>query len=83
MTFRASLFIKRFNIFLPNIMFKHVKAGKHIERVFTHEISPRDEIIPVYGEMYLTVQAFLPRRNFIPGQTYPCQKDRDEVSSQD
>ena len=46
------------------------------ERVFTREISSRDEIIPVYGEMPLTVYAFLPRWNFIPVWTYSCQKQR-------
>ena len=36
-------------------MFKHVKVGKHVDRVFTSEISSRDEINSVYGEMYPTV----------------------------
>ena len=38
--------------------------------------SSRDEIIPVYGEMSLTVYTFLPRRNFIPGWTHSALKDR-------
>ena len=49
--------------------------------MFSSEISSRDEIIPVYGEMSLTVYTFLPRWNFIPGWTHSCQKDRDEISS--
>ena len=53
------------------------------ERVFTREISFRDEIIPVSGEMPLTVYKFLPRWNFIPGWTHPCQKGRDEITSRD
>ena len=45
--------------------------------------SSRDEIIPVYGEMSPTVYTFLPRWNFILGWTHPCQKDRNEISTQD
>ena len=33
--------------------------------------------------MSLTVYTFLPRWNFIPGWTHPCQKDRDKISSWD
>ena len=51
--------------------------------MFTREILSRDEIIPVYYEMSVTVYTFLPRWNFIPGWTHPCQKDRDEISSRD
>ena len=43
----------------------------------------RDEIIPVYGEMSLTVYTFLPRWNFILGWTHPFQKERNEISSRD
>ena len=43
--------------------------------------SSRNEIIPVCGEMSLTVDTFFPRWNFIPEWTHPCQKDRDEISS--
>ena len=39
---------------------------KPVKRVFTREISSRYEIIPVYGEMPLTVYTFLSRWNFIP-----------------
>ena len=49
--------------------------------MITRKLSSRDEIIPVYGEMPLTVYTFLLRWNFIPGRTHPCQKDRDEISS--
>ena len=35
--------------------------------MFTRKISSPDEVIPVYGEMSLTVYTFLPRWNFIPG----------------
>ena len=45
--------------------------------------SSREGIIPIDGEMFLTVYTFLPRWNFIPGWTHPCQKDRDEISSRD
>ena len=42
-----------------------LKANSLSKRVFTHEISfqdaSRDEIIPVYGEMSLTVYTFLPK----------------------
>ena len=37
----------------------------------------------LYGEMSLTVYTFLPRWNFISGWIHPCQKDRDEILSQD
>ena len=53
------------------------------KRAFTREISSRDEIIRVYGEKSLTAYIFLPRWNFIPGWTHPCQKDRDEILSRD
>ena len=45
--------------------------------------SSRDEIVPAYGEMSLTVYTFLPRWNFILGLTHPFQKDRDQISSRD
>ena len=45
------------------------------QRVSTREISFRDEIIPVYGKMSLTVYTFLPRWNFIPG----WKKDKKDV----
>ena len=38
---------------------------------------------PCLGEMSLTVYTFLPRWNFIPGWTHPCQKERDEILSRD
>ena len=50
------------------------------KRVFTREISSRDESTSVYGETSLTVYTFLPRWNFIPGWG---MKDRDEISSRD
>ena len=49
--------------------------------MFKREISSWDKIIPGYGEMSLSVYTFLPRWNFIPGWTHPCQKDRDGISS--
>ena len=43
--------------------------------------SSRDEILPVYVEISLTVYTFLPRWNFILGWVHPGMKDRHEVSS--
>ena len=59
-----------------------------LEGVYTWNFIPgwnssRAEIIPVYGEMSLTVYTFLPRWNFILAWTHPWQKDRDEISSQE
>ena len=42
--------------------------------MFTREVSSRDDIIPVYGEMSLTVYTLLSRRNFILELTYPVKK---------
>ena len=60
-----------------------VKCLVLFTRFCRDEISFRDEIIPVYGQISFTVYTFLPRWNFIPGWTHPCQKDRDEISSRD
>ena len=51
------------------------------KRVFTREISSRDETRPGMKSSlsmvkWLTVYTFFPRRNFIPGWTHTCQKDR-------
>ena len=43
--------------------------------------SSRDEILPVYVEMSLTVYTFLLRWNFILGWVHPEMKDRHEFSS--
>ena len=40
----------------------------------------RDEIIPAYGQVALTVYTFLLRRTFIQGWTNPYRNDRDEIS---
>ena len=54
-----------------------------VTRVFTREISSRDKIIPVYGEMSLTVYTFLPRWNFIPDEKKKNKRvntsSRDEI----
>ena len=50
-----------------------LKEIVQFNKVFTREILSRDEIIPVYGEMSLTVYTFLPRWNFILEWTHPCQ----------
>ena len=60
--------------------------NKSLEGVFTRNFisgwnSSRNEVIPVYGEMSLTVYTFLARWNFIPEWTHPCLKERDEISS--
>ena len=67
---------------------KLIGSRWNLEGVYTRNFIPgwnlsRDEIIPVYSEMFLTVYTLLPRWNFIPGWTHPCQKDRDEISSRD
>ena len=58
-----------------------MSSVKIIKRVFTCEISSRDELIPVHGEMSLTVYTFLPRLNFILG--WKKTKRRVNNSSRD
>ena len=47
--------------------------------LFTRKSSSWDEIIPVYGEMSLTVYTFLPRWNFIPGWKTGMKKRKKDV----
>ena len=68
LTFKMKLLEKIVKIFENTNYF----CNKFIlERAYTWSFIPRwnssqDEIIPVYGEMSLTVYTFLPRWNFIP-----------------
>ena len=64
-----------------------------IKRVFTREISSRNEIIPVYGEMSLRVRLHVTETKSYPGmKSSPSMVKclllftrfcRDEISSQD
>ena len=75
-----------FSCISENFLFKNAQMElRFLEGVYTWNFIPgwnsfRDEIIPVHGEMSLTVYTFLPRWNFLPGWTHLCQKDKDEIS---
>ena len=46
---------------INKLVIRNLTLVTALERVFTREISSRDEVIPVYGEMSLTVYTLLPR----------------------
>ena len=46
---------------MRNKLWTTASENSNTKRVFKREISSRDEIIPIYGEMSLTVYTFLPR----------------------
>ena len=46
---------------INKLVIRNLTLATALERVFTREISSRDEVIPVYGEMSLTVYTLLPR----------------------
>ena len=70
----------------PNKQIISVVLLSVLEGVYTWNFIPGwnsswAEIIPVYGEMSLTVYTFLPRWNFIPG--WKKEKRRVNTSSRD
>ena len=64
---------------LWNLSLKMFFEGVYTWNFISRWNSPPDEIIAVYGEMYLSVFTFLLKWNFIPGWNHFCWKETDRI----